>query len=675
MPRPLLLFINYVFLLFSSKTTFCFCRTERTTYSCDGKNCSSCKITDIVTNNMNTTIYWSSKYSHNDTTVKYSLQYNYDYSENWTSVPCPSPQWHNDSGKMSCGLLTCATAREEYYDVRVKADTNSAEGFVTQCSVFNPVETNIPSPINDVNVTRNSSKLTKISWRLPKNFCAKSKYCMKFLYHKERAAKNESLIVSSQKMNSTFLSGLDSCAIYFFYLAVHKEHLCFSTIAILWTTGPFILRPLASQNPVVYNTSNALRVLNFNTTVHWRQPQTCSLESSQFSVFYRLDGSQPNWTRSTCTIKKDINNLFSCEFLTCAIAKDQSYNVQVRVRGSSGRPENIIYFQPSLENIPNKISDIDVAALSSTSLRVTWKLEPHFCRKFSYCLFFLYHGDSNPKNKSIEVSYPEQSPQSIVVRNLLPYSKQYFFAVTFRPRLGCRYEADLSHGPTGPFTGRTLEDVPSSPPILICSLCDVIVRGRTRAGAVRWKLPPKNKWNGLPRVFVIQWQQKTNGNFSVQKWNNKTIFGSLAEEGNLTEIFVDKEYVVRVRMCNGRELCSRFSKEMAIEILKTEGSESKTSHSKTLAISLGVLFSVVIVICLCGIIYLKQKKIRFQQVSSTHAPVQLPSLECLSYENIAGSMSKPTYSQLSPTDECYGLEETPDTKSANMDHTTEEDKC
>lgn len=90
---------------------------------------------------MNTTIYWLSKYSHNDSTVKYFLQYDYDYSANWTSVPCPSPQWHNDSGKMSCGLLTCATAMDEYYDVRVKAVRNSSVGFVTQCSVFNPVET------------------------------------------------------------------------------------------------------------------------------------------------------------------------------------------------------------------------------------------------------------------------------------------------------------------------------------------------------------------------------------------------------------------------------------------------------------------------------------------------------------------------------------------------------
>ena len=42
-----------------------------------------------------------------------------------------------------------------------------------------------------MNVTRNSSMLTKISWRFPNDFCHKSKYCMKFLYHKERAGKNE----------------------------------------------------------------------------------------------------------------------------------------------------------------------------------------------------------------------------------------------------------------------------------------------------------------------------------------------------------------------------------------------------------------------------------------------------------------------------------------------------
>ena len=108
---------------------------------------------------------------------------------------------------------------------------------------------------------------------------------------------------------------------------------------------------------MVYDTPNAVRVLNFNSTVHWRQPQSCSLEPTQFRVFYRSEDQK--WTRSRCSIGKDATrNLFSCEFLTCAVAKEQVYYVQVRVRGSSGRSENIILFHPSLESMSLSMKDV-----------------------------------------------------------------------------------------------------------------------------------------------------------------------------------------------------------------------------------------------------------------------------------------------------------------------------
>jgi hypothetical protein len=45
--------------------------------------------------------------------------------------------------------------------------------------------TDIPSLITDVKITSNSSTSATISWRQPGNFCAKSKYCMEFKYHRQ----------------------------------------------------------------------------------------------------------------------------------------------------------------------------------------------------------------------------------------------------------------------------------------------------------------------------------------------------------------------------------------------------------------------------------------------------------------------------------------------------------
>ena len=86
-----------------------------------------------------------------------------------------------------------------------------------------------------------------------------------------------------------------------------------------------------------------------------------------------------------------------------------------------------------------------------------------------------------------------------------------------------------------------------------------------------FQLPPKDKWNGVPRVFIIQWRPKTDKNISQPLWNNKTIFKPRATESNITGLLTTIEYVVRVKMCNGDELCSEFSKEMVIEILKKNG--------------------------------------------------------------------------------------------------------
>ena len=94
-----------------------------------------------------------------------------------------------------------------------------------------------------------------------------------------------------------------------------------------------------------------IRVLNFDSIIYWRPQESCSMKSTQFSVYYRSPDQSRNWTRSYCIIKTDKNNGFSCEFLTCAVTKDQGYEVQVKVNGSNGRLENIRYFQPLLESM------------------------------------------------------------------------------------------------------------------------------------------------------------------------------------------------------------------------------------------------------------------------------------------------------------------------------------
>jgi hypothetical protein len=79
---------------------------------------------------METTIYWKSNFSHQNTSVNYVPQYNCD--DSWISVPCPRPQWHKNSDEMSCVVLTCATTKiDEYCELRVEAHGNSSGNFVT----------------------------------------------------------------------------------------------------------------------------------------------------------------------------------------------------------------------------------------------------------------------------------------------------------------------------------------------------------------------------------------------------------------------------------------------------------------------------------------------------------------------------------------------------------------
>ena len=51
----------------------------------------------------------------------------------------------------------------------------------------------------------------------------------------------------------------------------------------------------------------------------------------------------------------------------------------------------------SFSDIPDQIRHATINAVSSTSVRVSWKLEPSFCSKFDYCLEFYYHADSENK--------------------------------------------------------------------------------------------------------------------------------------------------------------------------------------------------------------------------------------------------------------------------------------
>ena len=99
-------------------------------------SCPFC-ITKITTYNMETTIYWKSNFSHQNTSVNYVPQYNCD--DSWISVPCPRPQWHKNSDEMSCVVLTCATTKiDEYCELRVEAHGNSSGNFVTPSALYDP---------------------------------------------------------------------------------------------------------------------------------------------------------------------------------------------------------------------------------------------------------------------------------------------------------------------------------------------------------------------------------------------------------------------------------------------------------------------------------------------------------------------------------------------------------
>ena len=86
--------------------------------------------------------------------------------------------------------------------------------------------------------------------------------------------------------------------------------------------------------------------------MHWKQPDFCSLTSTQFNVYYRLSDVSQKWTKSYCIIQYNkINNVFSCQLLTCTETKDNGYDVEITVNGSKRQSENILHFQPLLESM------------------------------------------------------------------------------------------------------------------------------------------------------------------------------------------------------------------------------------------------------------------------------------------------------------------------------------
>ena len=93
-----------------------------------------------------------------------------------------------------------------------------------------------------------------------------------------------------------------------------------------------------------------LRVLNFNATIYWKQSEFWSLRPTQFRVHYKSVMSSKNWSTSDCVVKNDPAHVFSCQFLTCELSKEEMYEVKVKVNGSRGLSENILSFHPSLES-------------------------------------------------------------------------------------------------------------------------------------------------------------------------------------------------------------------------------------------------------------------------------------------------------------------------------------
>ncbi|XP_046859394.1 uncharacterized protein LOC124452814 isoform X2 [Xenia sp. Carnegie-2017] len=445
---------------------FLLMKTMNSSYA-QRENTNSCKllVTDMKTQSMNTFVYWKSNFSRHS---RFNVEYRYDVHNPWTRVSCSRPPYdRNASEEMSCLFLTCATTAVnpfygEIYEIRLNAYENETTKCNSSTYLYEPALNNIPARITDVNISRISSLSANISWERPLNSCNKSKYCLELIYRKEDGKINKTKTISSTSMTSrsTIVKGLEVDTNYTLFLVAYQEYMCSRQPFLLWTSEPFYL---PSVRMIIYD-SSAIDFSNFVATISWRTATlSWQVSPSEYSVHYKYgDVANSNWSRSDSVIQQDISrNIFTCKFLNCSTVELRPYLVQIRFQGKGNRSDNVLHFNPHLKNAVDRVHDVTVTAMSSSSMRVAWRLPPPSCSKFKYCLTFLYH-ERDSSNKTIDVKDVEMSNEFIVVRDLLSYKRYWFYAVTYTvrysPNMGCLHHSNYSRHATGPFVNVTFED-------------------------------------------------------------------------------------------------------------------------------------------------------------------------------------------------------------------------
>ncbi|XP_046853366.1 uncharacterized protein LOC124446568 [Xenia sp. Carnegie-2017] len=104
----------------------------------------------------------------------------------------------------------------------------------------------------------------------------------------------------------------------------------------------------------------------------------------------------------------------------------------------------------------------------------------------------------------------------------------------------------------------TNEQAPSSPPTIECAVCqEESLENGNRSVTVKWKLPPKEKLNGVVRKAKIKYWMKKEKRVILKYSHNVT-------EGKITKIQENADYFVQVAICTAGQLCSNYTEAASI---------------------------------------------------------------------------------------------------------------
>ncbi|KXJ12173.1 netrin receptor DCC [Exaiptasia diaphana] len=390
---------------------------------------------------------------------------------------------------------------------------------------------------------------------------------------------------------------------------IQQTHLIRS-IQIYVTVGELPLRP----------TDISWRNINNRICISWSPVSSNSGFPVTYKIRYRCvtecddensddeyDSSKIRWSVGCRNPRQDPREkLFCCLKYVDLFVKYEAVVMATNLLGSSSsKPFN---FTRDIQTTPLPPKSLKLQAKGYCEITLEWS-PPHYFMdwKTKYAIYYNALGDT--KNKSIITE--DNGQRYYRITGLKPFTKYTVYVAAIDSPSG------TVGFPVGPVSIVTREENPSNAPeITDWSSIEDPSNKELRNVTIKWKLPPKESWNGRLTKYIIQYRRINSpiDSTSANSWGKKmTIDNSSAAEGTIVKIRVDSAYEVEMQMCNNAG-CGGIGNRVVITAEAGHKIESNKELMKDktaiLYIALAVIVFVLVAVLLLVIVLKAKRKVQ-----------------------------------------------------------------